>query len=32
MLTQPLSPHGVSITKSEALDQFIEAGPSISPD
>jgi tetratricopeptide (TPR) repeat protein len=25
MLTQPLSPHGVSITKSEALDQFVEA-------
>lgn len=25
MLTQPTSPHGASITKSEALDQFIEA-------
>lgn len=25
MLTQPLSPHGVSITRAEALEQFIEA-------
>lgn len=25
MLTQPLSPHGVSITKAEALEHFIEA-------
>jgi tetratricopeptide (TPR) repeat protein len=25
MLTQPLSPHGVSITKAEALDNFVEA-------
>lgn len=25
MLTQPISPHGVSITKAEALDQFVEA-------
>ncbi len=25
MLTQPISPHGVSITKTEALDQFVDA-------
>ncbi|MBI3863133.1 MAG: tetratricopeptide repeat protein, partial [Planctomycetia bacterium] len=31
MLTQPLSPHGVSITKAEALDQFIEARAQYTP-
>lgn len=31
MLTQALSPHGVSITKSEALDQFIDARTQYAP-
>ncbi|HEY3965468.1 MAG TPA: tetratricopeptide repeat protein [Planctomycetaceae bacterium] len=31
MLTQALSPHGVSITKAEALEQFIEARSQYTP-
>jgi tetratricopeptide (TPR) repeat protein len=31
MLTQPLSPHGVSITKAEALEHFVEARGQYAP-
>lgn len=31
MLTQPLSPHGVSITKAEAFDQFLDARAQYAP-
>jgi len=31
MLTQPVSPHGVSITKAEALDGFILARAKYQP-